>query len=107
MRLACENGWGYTRILGELRKLSMTHISRQTVNGILKAQGIVPLPERSGGTWTEFILAHSKTLWQRGILTKTIWTPKGVVNLCVLAFLHICTIDFGSPEALAALTHPW
>jgi hypothetical protein len=31
LRLARENDWGYTRILGELRKLSTTKVSRSTV----------------------------------------------------------------------------
>lgn len=106
MRLARENSWGYTCILGELRKLGITHISRQTVKVILKAQGIVPVLERSGGTWTEFIRTHSKSPWQRGILTKTIWTPKGLVNLSVLAFLRIGTPDCVSPQPLAVLTLP-
>jgi putative transposase len=30
LKLARETGWGYTRILGELRKLGYTKISRQT-----------------------------------------------------------------------------
>ena len=62
---------------GLLRQLGVTQISQQIVNTIFKAHGIVPVPERSDGTWTEFIRTHSKTLWQRGILTKTIWAPKG------------------------------
>lgn len=37
LRLARENSWGYTRILGELRKFGITQISRQTVEAILKA----------------------------------------------------------------------
>jgi putative transposase len=31
LRLAKENNWGYTRILGELRKLNIKSISRNTV----------------------------------------------------------------------------
>ena len=91
LRLARENSWGYTRILGELRKLGITRISRQTVKAILKEQGIPPAPDRSGGTWTEFIRIHADTLWQCDFLTKPIWTPKGLVNLYVLVFLHIGT----------------
>lgn len=50
LRLARENSWGYTRIPGELRKLCVKQILRQTVNVILKAQDIFPTPERSGRT---------------------------------------------------------
>ncbi len=35
VQMAKETGWGYTRILGELRKLGMGKISRQTVKNIL------------------------------------------------------------------------
>ncbi len=89
--LARENPWGYTRILGELRKLGITHISRQTVKTILKAHHIAPTPDRGGGSWSEFIRIHAETLWQCDFLTKPIWTPKGLVNLYVLVFLHIGT----------------
>jgi hypothetical protein len=46
LRLARENGWGYTRILGELRKLGITRISRQTVKVIHKENDIDPGPLR-------------------------------------------------------------
>ena len=42
LRLAKENSWGYTRILGELRKLGIKSISRQTVKVILKENDIDP-----------------------------------------------------------------
>ncbi len=46
VRMAIENeGWGYTRILGELTKLGY-QVSRSTVRSILKAQGNEPAPER-------------------------------------------------------------
>src|SRR6185436_17418433 len=38
LKLAKENGWGYTRILGELKKLGIKAVSRNTVKNILKAQ---------------------------------------------------------------------
>ena len=82
--------WGYTRILGELRKLGITRISRQTVKAILKEHGIAPAPDRNDkGSWSEFIRIHADTLWQCDFLIKPIWTPKGLVNLYVLVFLHI------------------
>ena len=91
VRLARENRWGYTRILGELRKLGITCISRQTVKAILKEHGIAPAPDRPSGSWSEFIRIHADTLWQCDFLTKPIWTPKGLINLYVLVFLHIGT----------------
>ena len=35
LRLARENSWDYTRILGELRKLGDTRVSRQSVKAVL------------------------------------------------------------------------
>jgi putative transposase len=46
IRLGRENSWGYTRILGELRKLGIKSISRQTVKVILKEHNIDPGPQR-------------------------------------------------------------
>ncbi|MEK6195462.1 MAG: hypothetical protein N2F24_14690, partial [Deltaproteobacteria bacterium] len=40
-------GFGYTRIIGELRKLGIKKISRQTVRNILKEEGIEPGPDRT------------------------------------------------------------
>lgn len=51
LKLARENTWGYTRILGELRKLGIRNISRQTVKMILKEHDIDPGPQRGKGSW--------------------------------------------------------
>ncbi len=64
LRLAKETSWGYTRILGELRKLGIKSISRQTVKVILKENDIDPGPKRGKGTWDEFLKIHADTLWQ-------------------------------------------
>ncbi len=45
IKLAKENEWGYTRILGELRKLSIKSVSRNTVKKILKENGLDPGPQ--------------------------------------------------------------
>ena len=46
IQIAKATGFGYTRIIGELRKLGIKKISRQTVRNILKEEGIEPGPER-------------------------------------------------------------
>ncbi|MCE2797886.1 MAG: hypothetical protein LW816_21395, partial [Planctomyces sp.] len=51
LKLARENDWGYTRILGELRKLGIKSVSRQTVKMILKEHGIDSGPQRGKGSW--------------------------------------------------------
>ena len=45
--IAKETGWGYTRILGELKKLGIGGVTRQTEKNILKKHGfeaVVPPP---------------------------------------------------------------
>jgi len=39
IRMAKETGWGYRRILGELKKLRIRNISRSTVARILQEHG--------------------------------------------------------------------
>ncbi len=68
LRLAKANGWGYTRILGELKKLAVGSVSRSTVVNILIANGFDPGPTRGKGTWSVFIERHAKTLWASDFL---------------------------------------
>ncbi len=63
VRLAKENAWGYTRILGELRKLGIHDVRRTTIANILKERGFDPAQERSEGTWHDFVKRHASTLW--------------------------------------------
>jgi len=56
-----ENAWGYTRIVGELRKLGIRNVYRSTVANILKENGYEPGPKRGPGTWSEFIQRHAAT----------------------------------------------
>jgi putative transposase len=89
--LARENDWGYTRILGELRKLGIQSISRNTVKNILKEHGLDPGPKRGEGTWDEFLKIHAKTLWQCDFFAKKVLTLKGFRDLYILIFLHVET----------------
>ena len=59
VRMASEKeGWGYTRIAGELSDLGH-RVSRSTVRRILKERGIGPSPERLPHTpWSKFLKAH-------------------------------------------------
>jgi len=59
LKLARENGWGYTRILGELKKIAEQEnitikIGRTTIQNLLVANGLDPSPERKKQTWKEF-----------------------------------------------------
>src|SRR5580698_4601189 len=91
VKLGRETGWGYTRILGELKKLHICRVSRNTVKNILKAHGLDPGPRRGVGTWDEFLKIHAATLWQCDFFCKRVLTPKGFRYLFVLAFLHVGT----------------
>jgi putative transposase len=88
LRLARENdGWGYTRILGELKKLRIK-VCRSTVINILRQQQIDPNPTKGG--WSEFLKAHATSLWQCDFFSKHIVTAEGVLRQCfVLAFVHV------------------
>lgn len=47
IQIAISTGFGYTRKIGELRKLGIKKIGRQTVRNILKKEGIEPGPDRT------------------------------------------------------------
>jgi putative transposase len=89
LRLARENDWGYTRILGELRKLSVLTISRSTVVNILKEAGLDPCPKRGEPTWTEFLKAHAATLWQCDFFSHKALTWRGWREFYALVFIHV------------------
>ncbi len=89
VRLARENEWGYTRILGELRKLGVGNVSRSTVVNILRENGLDPGPKRGKGTWDEFLKRHAQTLWACDFFSVKVWTLGGLVDLFVLFFLHV------------------
>jgi putative transposase len=81
IKLARETGWGYTRILGELKKLGIQSVSRNTVKRILRANGLDPGPRRGIGTWDEFLKIHAAALWQCDFLAVKSLTPEGVRDL--------------------------
>jgi putative transposase len=91
IKLARETGWGHTRILGELKKLGVRSVSRNTVKSILKAHGLDPGPRRGLGTWDEFLKIHAATLWQCDFFSKRVLTPKGFRELFIVVFLHAGT----------------
>ena len=91
VQIARDTGWGYSRILGELRKLGVGKISRQTVKNILVEHGIDPGPKRGRGTWREFLKIHADTLWQVDFFSKRIWTWQGPRQVFAMAFIHVAT----------------
>jgi putative transposase len=89
LRIARETGWGYTRILGELRKLGIRNVSRSTVVNILREHGLSPGPSRSEGTWDQFVKMHARTLWACDFVSKRVWTRGGLVEHFILFFIHV------------------
>ena len=89
--IAKETGWGYTRILGELKKLHVGPVSRQSVKNILLEHGLDPGPKRGKGTWSDFLRIHSVTLWQCDFFSKRVWTLHGPRQIFALTFIHLAT----------------
>jgi len=89
LKFARENLWGYTRIMGEIKKLNLTPPSRNTVKRILKKAGLDPGPKRGEGTWDEFLTQHAKTLWQCDFFSRKVMTLKGLRDAYILIFLHV------------------
>jgi putative transposase len=80
LRLARENdGWGYTRILGELKKLGIT-VCRSTVINMLREQQIDPKADPTKSRWAEFLQAHARSLWQCDFFSKHVVTAEGVLR---------------------------
>ncbi len=62
LRLARENpGWGYLRIVGELRKLGIG-VSATFVRNVLAAAGLPPAPQRDRQSWRAFLRAHGESI---------------------------------------------
>ena len=88
INIAETTGFGYTRILGELYKLGIKSVSRQTIRNILKEEGINPKPARHGDdSWAEFLNRHGKTLWAIDFFSMNTITRKGIKQLYVLIFI--------------------
>ncbi|MCH8132581.1 MAG: helix-turn-helix domain-containing protein, partial [Myxococcales bacterium] len=92
VRMATENeGWGYTRIVGELSKLRRT-ISRSSVRRILKGHGIEPAPERlKHMPWSKFLKVHWEGLAAADFFTVEVWTKVGLIRYMVLFVIDLPT----------------
>ncbi len=107
LRLARENSWGYTRILGELKKLGIKSVSKSTVRNILKAAGLEPGPDRGEGSWDEFLKIHAETLWACDFLSKKIWTMRGLVDYFVIIWINVKSREVIVSSATAAPDTAW
>jgi putative transposase len=93
IEIAKTTGFGYTRIIGELRKLGIRKISRQTVRRILKEEGIEPGPNRTTDSWAKFVERHRETLWATDFFSVRTMTTRGICQMYVLVFLCLETRD--------------
>lgn len=90
IRIRKETGFGYTKILQELRRMGV-HVSRQTVKNVIVAAGLKPTPGDHPDTWHKFIKRHADTLWQCDFACKKKWTLKGLVDVYFMVFIHVGT----------------
>jgi len=91
LQIASLTNFGLTRIVGELRKMGIKKISRQTVRNILKEEGIRPVPDRTSDTWQNFVDRHAKTLWATDFFSVKTVTPRGLKEMYVMVWLCMTT----------------
>ncbi|WP_146374414.1 integrase core domain-containing protein [Symmachiella macrocystis] len=106
-KIARETGVGYTRILGEMRRLGINRICRQTVRNILKEEGIDTSPKRFRGSWEQFIKMYGKTLWACDFFTQRVITPRGLVNYLLLVFINVETREIFVTNSTAHPDSAW
>jgi putative transposase len=91
LKIAREIGWGYARVLGELRKPGVRAASKTTPANILREARLDPGPKRGPGTWSDFVARHAATLWACDFLSVRGATRAGFVEFDILFFLHVGT----------------
>jgi transposase InsO family protein len=94
-----NNGWGYLRIVGELRKLGI-EVSATLVRNVLRAAGVSPAPQRGRLDWRSFLRQHAATTLACDFLT---------VDTVLLRRLYVLVfICIGSRriEYIACATNP-
>jgi putative transposase len=86
VRLARENsGWGYRRIVGELRSLGIC-VSATSVRAILVRHGLPPAPQRDELSWRNFLRQHAATTLACDFFTvETAWLKR----IYVLFFISL------------------
>jgi putative transposase len=107
IEIARTTGFGYTRIIGELRKLGIRRISRQTVRNILKEEGIQPGPDRSNDNWKNFVERHANTLWAVDFFSVKTVTSRGLRDMYVLVWLCMTTRELIVSESTEHPNSAW
>jgi putative transposase len=88
LRLARENpGWGYKRIVGELKGLGIS-VSATSVRKVLLEAGLQPAPQRTHSSWRTFLRAQAASMLACDFLTvETIYLKR----IYVLFFISLAT----------------
>jgi putative transposase len=107
IEVAKSTGFGYTRIIGEMRKLGIKKISRQTVRNILKEEGIEPGPDRTSDNWNTFVERHAKTHWACDFFSVKTVTSRGLKDMYVLVWLCMTTREVIASEATEHPNSAW
>jgi len=107
IEVAKTTGFGYTRIIGEMRKMGIKKISRQTVRNILKEEGIEPGPDRTNDNWETFVERHAKTLWAVDFFSVRTVTSRGMKRMYVLVWLCMTTREVIASEATEHPNSAW
>lgn len=107
IQIAKTTGFGYTRIIGELRKLGIKKISRQTVRNILKEGGIEPGPDRTSDNWDNFVKRHATTLWAVDFFSVKTVTARGLKDMYVLVWFCMTTREVIVSESTLHPNSAW
>jgi putative transposase len=105
--IARKTGFGYTKVLGEIKKLTRRKVSRQFVINVMRENGFEPGPKRGEKTWDHFLKTHARTLWQCDFFYKRVLTLAGVREFFVLAFIHVGTRRVFVTPATMHPTEEW
>ncbi len=89
-KIARENVWDYKKIQGELKKLGI-EMAKTTVANVLRRNVLPASPDHQGLTWREFLARHADVFLCADLLTKEIWTLKGLQRAFVFFVLHLRT----------------
>jgi len=79
IKLAKENSWGYTRIVGELRKAA--NLLGEQEHGPQHPEGTWPrpLPQSDPALpGMSFVSRHAASLWQADFVSQKVLTMKGI-----------------------------
>ena len=101
-RMAEENPtWGYTRIQGALKNLGH-QVGRSTVARMLKANGLLPAPNRPT-SWQTFLRAHWGAIVGADFFTTEVWTWRGLVTFYTVFVIDLATRRV---QVLGTTPHP-